>query len=61
MNKRDRIWKHNGFQGSIAMALRAMHTISQADTASPHAQQLADEIWEKLAALSIELKTNRQP
>lgn len=42
------------------MALRAMHAISTADTASPYAKSLADEIWEKLTKLSIELKSNRQ-
>lgn len=41
------------------MAWRAMHEISKADSASPYAKQLADEIWAKLVELSIELKDNR--
>lgn len=59
--KRKRIWKHNGFQGSIAMAMRAMHDITRTDTVSPAGQQLADDIWCKLYDLGQELKNNRQP
>ena len=41
------------------MASQAMREIAQAETASPYATQLANEVWAKLIELSIELKDNR--
>lgn len=54
--KRQARHRHNGYQGSIGMALSAMVQIEMAETTSQAAKQKAREIWNQLEQLREELK-----
>lgn len=55
--KSKRIWTHNSYLGCVAMANRNMLRIALAETTTPAAKQIADEISALLERLKIELKT----
>jgi hypothetical protein len=49
--KRNRIWRHNGLFGSVRMAEMAMTAIIKADSTTPAAKKLADELRPQLSVL----------
>lgn len=52
-------WMHNGYLGSIMMALKNMETIRKSPTATDRAKQLSCEIAAKLTQLQVEMKTRK--
>lgn len=54
--KRKRVWRHNGFLGTVSMAQKGMWNIMTSDTATPQAKELANELRNDLLALYELLK-----
>jgi hypothetical protein len=54
--KRDLIWKHNSFFGHVRMDMTHMNAIIYSETATPAAKQTANEIWQQLRKLQLQLK-----
>ncbi len=58
-SKRDLIWKHNSFQGSIAMASQNMNRIIMAETTTEDQKEMASQIQIKLNKLAFSLRNER--
>lgn len=56
VQRRKRIWRHNGFLGTTAMAQKGMIVIIESTSATPKTKQLASEIWSQLSLLYKLLK-----
>jgi hypothetical protein len=58
--KRQAIWRHNSFHGSVRMAQQNMRSIGMSNTATGAAKRKAQEIWADLVELKKLLK-DRNP
>lgn len=55
-SNRARIWHHNSFFGHVRMDMAHMNAIIYSETATRAAKETADEIWQMLRKLEVQLK-----
>lgn len=54
--KRKRIWRHNGFLGTVVMAQKGMLAIMEADSTTDNAKGSAARVYNQLTTLAKDLK-----
>lgn len=59
--QRQRVWRHNSFLGTAAMAYRGIGAMINADSLTPEARELAIRISQDCYALQHLLKTRVDP
>lgn len=50
------VWRHNSFFGHVRMDMAHMTAIMYSETATPAAKETANEIWQLLRKLQIQLE-----
>lgn len=60
-HQRQRVWRHNGFFGSVAMAKANMRSIMDSDSATNESKHLARLIHDRLTDLGQTLKKRVDP
>ncbi len=54
--KSKQVWIHNSYLGHVRMDMAHMNAIIYSETATPAAKKTANEIWQMLRLLEIQIK-----